>query len=46
MIQKPRTIGELKASEYKVLSVKEEMRKNLIKKMRRGETVFSKHYRL
>jgi magnesium chelatase subunit I len=40
MIQKPRTIGELKASEYKVLSVKEEMRKNLIKKMRRGETVF------
>lgn len=31
---------ELKASEYKVLSVKEEMRKNLIDKMRRGEAIF------
>ncbi len=31
---------ELKASEYKVLSVKEEMRKNLIDKMRLGEVVF------
>jgi magnesium chelatase subunit I len=40
MVQKPRTIAELKASEYKVLSVKEEMRKNLINKMRRGETIF------
>ncbi|HXG31162.1 MAG TPA: magnesium chelatase, partial [Thermodesulfobacteriota bacterium] len=41
MLQKPRTIGELKASEYKVLSVKEEMRKNLIDKLRRGEPIFS-----
>ncbi|MER3445843.1 MAG: magnesium chelatase [Candidatus Dadabacteria bacterium] len=40
MPQKPRTIMELKASEYKVLSVKEEMRKNLIDKMRRGEAIF------
>ncbi|MGH7806997.1 MAG: magnesium chelatase [Thermodesulfobacteriota bacterium] len=41
MLQKPRTIGELKASEYKVLSVKEEMRKNLTDKLRRGEPIFS-----
>lgn len=31
---------ELKASEYKVLSVKEEMRKNLIDKLRRNEAIF------
>jgi len=36
----PRTIGELRESGYKVLSVKEEMRKNLIKKIREGETLF------
>lgn len=42
MLQKPRTIGELKASEYKVLSVKEEMRKNLTDKLRRGEPIFSR----
>ena len=41
MEQKPRTIAELKASEYKVLSVKEEMRKNLIQKLRLRESVFS-----
>lgn len=40
MPQKPRTILELKASEYKVLSVKEEMRKNLIGKLRRNEMIF------
>ena len=40
MFQKPATIGELKASEYRVLSVKDEMRKNLIRKLRSGETVF------
>ena len=39
-INKPRTIGELRASGYRVLSVKEEMRKNLIQKMRAGETLF------
>ncbi len=38
--QKPRTIGELRASEYTVLSVKEEMRQNLINKLRRGESIF------
>ncbi len=36
----PRTIGELRASGYKVLSVKEEMRKNLIQKIRDGEDLF------
>ena len=40
MFQKPATIGELKASEYRVLSVKDEMRKNLIRKLRSGEIVF------
>lgn len=37
---RPRTIGELRASGYKVLSVKEEMRKNLIQKIRDGEDLF------
>jgi magnesium chelatase subunit I len=37
---RPATIGELKASEYRVLSVKDEMRKNLIAKLRRGEDPF------
>jgi magnesium chelatase subunit I len=37
---KARTIGELRASGYKVLSVKEEMRKNLIQKIRDGEDLF------
>ncbi|MEW6143854.1 MAG: magnesium chelatase [Thermodesulfobacteriota bacterium] len=40
MFEKPATIGQLKASEYRVLSVREEMRKNLIDKLRRGETPF------
>ncbi len=40
MAGKPQTLGELKASGYKVLSVKEEMRKNLIVKMRAGEELF------
>src|SRR5215471_13622369 len=37
---RPRTIGELRASGYKVLSVKEEMRKNLVMKIREGEDLF------
>jgi len=37
---RPRTIGELRDSGYRVLSVKEEMRKNLIQKIRRGEELF------
>lgn len=37
---RPRTIHELRESGYKVLSVKEEMRKNLIQKIRNGEDLF------
>ncbi|HEX2988721.1 MAG TPA: sigma 54-interacting transcriptional regulator, partial [Chloroflexota bacterium] len=37
---KPRTIHELRAGDYRVLSVKEELRKNLIEKLRRGENPF------
>ncbi|MBV8695073.1 MAG: magnesium chelatase [Ktedonobacteraceae bacterium] len=37
---RPRTIGELRESGYRVLSIKEEMRKNLIQKIRRGEELF------
>jgi magnesium chelatase subunit I len=37
---RPRTVGELRESGYKVLSVKEEMRKNLIQKIRKGEELF------
>ncbi|MFQ5787948.1 MAG: magnesium chelatase [Thermodesulfobacteriota bacterium] len=42
MLHKPRTIGELRASEYNVLSIKEEMRKNLINKLKNSETIFPK----
>ncbi len=34
------TLGELKASGYRVLPVKAEMRRNLIAKLRRGEALF------
>ena len=37
---RPRTLQELRESGYKVLSVKEEMRKNLIRKIRDGEELF------
>jgi magnesium chelatase subunit I len=37
---KAKTLGELKTSGYRVLTVKEEMRKNLIAKMRAGEELF------
>src|SRR3989454_2892895 len=40
IITRPRTIGELRESGYRLLSVKEELRKNLIQKMRRGEELF------
>jgi magnesium chelatase subunit I len=33
---KPRTVRELRDSDYRVLSVKEELRKNLIEKLRKG----------
>lgn len=38
--RKPTTIGALRASGYQVLSVKEEMRKNLIAKIRSGQPMF------
>jgi magnesium chelatase subunit I len=37
---KPKTLGELRSSGYKVQTVKQEMRRNLIDKMRKGEEVF------
>ncbi|HEX9037042.1 MAG TPA: magnesium chelatase [Ktedonobacterales bacterium] len=37
---KPATIGQLRESGYRVLSVREEMRLNLIRKLRAGETLF------
>ncbi len=40
MKQLPRTVDELKKSGYKVLPVKDEMRKNLIAKLNKGETLF------
>ncbi len=39
-LERPRTLGELKASGYKVLPVREEMRTNLIAKIRNGEDLF------
>ena len=36
----PSTLGELRASGYRVLPVREEMRKNLIVKLRAGADVF------
>ena len=39
-LERPRTLGELKASGYKVLPVREEMRKNLIAKIRASEDIF------
>ncbi|MCX7907614.1 MAG: magnesium chelatase [Bacteroidetes bacterium] len=35
-----RTLGELKRSGYQVLPVKEEIRRNLLRKLRKGETLF------
>ena len=36
----PRTLGTLRASGYQVVSVKEEMRRNLLRKLRAGEPIF------
>ena len=40
MSKKPTTVGELRASGYRVLTVKQEMRKNLIERIRKGEGHF------
>lgn len=39
-LERPRTLGELRASRYQVLPVREEMRRNLIAKIRSGERLF------
>ena len=39
-MQKPKTIKELKESQYKVLSVKDEIRKNLITRLRENKELF------
>jgi magnesium chelatase subunit I len=39
-MDRPRTFGELKASGYRIQTVKEEMRRNLIRKLRDKETLF------
>jgi len=38
--ERPRTLGELKASGYRTESVKDEMRRNLIAKIRAGDPLF------
>ncbi len=40
MTDRPRTLGELKASGYRPVSVKHEMRRNLIRKLRQQEPLF------
>ncbi|HEX6985334.1 MAG TPA: sigma 54-interacting transcriptional regulator, partial [Planctomycetaceae bacterium] len=40
MPDRPKTLGELKAAGYRSESVKSEMRRNLLAKLRRGEPVF------
>jgi len=37
---RPRTLGELRSSGYRIESVKDEMRRNLVRKLRAGETLF------
>lgn len=39
-MNKPRTVGELKASGYRIRTVKDEIRHNLIQKLRRREDLF------
>ena len=39
-MNRPRTLGELKASSYHSTSVKDEMRRNLIRKLKAGANIF------
>src|SRR5258707_10469340 len=39
-MDRPNTLGELKASGYQVTDVKTEMRRNLVRKLRAGEPLF------
>ena len=36
----PQTLGELKAAGYQSCSVKDEMRRNLVRKLKSGEAIF------
>lgn len=38
--ERPTTLGELKDSGYQILPIREEMRRNLMRKMRQGEVLF------
>ena len=40
MTERPRTVGELLSSGYRIESVKDEMRRNLIAKLEAGESLF------
>src|SRR5688572_14161947 len=40
MTDRPRTLRELRESGYRPVSVKREMRRNLLAKLRRGEPIF------
>ena len=39
-MQKPKTLGELKKSHYQSVSIKDEMRANLLRKLAAGEAIF------
>src|SRR5262245_60563555 len=39
-MDRPRTLGELRASGYRMESLKDEMRRNLVRKIRAGEPLF------
>jgi magnesium chelatase subunit I len=39
-MQKPKTLGELKNSHYRSVSIKDEMRANLLRKLAAGEAIF------
>jgi magnesium chelatase subunit I len=39
-MERPATLGELRASGYRVVSVKDELRRNLVRKLRAGEPLF------
>jgi magnesium chelatase subunit I len=41
LADRPKTLGELRASGWKSVGVKREMRRNLLGKLKRGETLFS-----
>ena len=39
-MDRPRTVGELRSNGYRIESVKDELRRNLVRKLRAGETLF------